>query len=644
MTTPLYDGSGQLPAPPVALRAGPLALLYDDGRLRQIRLGDIEVLLMIYAAVRDQDWNTIAGRLLDEQIEAGPDSFRITYRSEHIQDDVDFVWDGVLTGAPDGTITFSFDGEARAAFRRNRIGFCVLHPMSCAGQDCTVITVDGGQRAGRFPQEIAPHQPFKGLRAITHTVAPGVAAQVLMEGDTFEMEDQRNWTDASFKTYCTPLELPFPVTIEPGTRVTQTITLRLSATAQAQAAAPSGPLTVSVGRDRAGTLPPLGLGMATHGQPLSADDSARLRALNLSHLRADLRLNTPGWEAALRRAAADAGAAGAALEIAAHVSDHAADELAALRALADELAAPVARWLVFHMAEKSTRAQWVRLGRAALASYGGGTPVGAGTNNFFTELNRERPPVDDVDFVVYSLNPQVHAFDNTSLIENLAAQTVTVTSARAFSGGKPVVVSPVTLKMRSNPNATAPAAAAAPDTMPPSVDPRQMSLLGAGWTLGSIAALAAGGAASLTYYETTGWLGVMETAAGAPAPDKFPSIPGAAFPMYHVFADLGAFAGGELLAVTVSDSRQTGGLAVVRDGRLRLLLANFTPSTQTVMVRGLSGTVTVTTLDETSAERAMRHPDAFRASPGQPVRADSPGGLPLVLLPYAVVRLDGDTL
>jgi hypothetical protein len=40
----------------------------------------------------------------------------------------------------------------------------------------------------------------------------------------------------------------------------------------------------------------------------------------------------------------------------------------------------------------------------------------------------------------------------------------------------------------------------------------------------------------------------------------------------------------------------------------------------------------------------MRHPDAFRASPGQPVRADSPGGLPLVLLPYAVVRLDGDTL
>ena len=31
-------------------------------------------------------------------------------------------------------------------------------------------------------------------------------------GDVFEMEDQRNWTDASFKTYCTPLRQPFPAT------------------------------------------------------------------------------------------------------------------------------------------------------------------------------------------------------------------------------------------------------------------------------------------------------------------------------------------------------------------------------------------------------------------------------------------------
>ena len=41
------------------------------------------------------------------------------------------------------------------------------------------------------------------------------------------MEDQRNWTDASFKTYGTPLELPFPVEVVSGTKIVQTVTLTL---------------------------------------------------------------------------------------------------------------------------------------------------------------------------------------------------------------------------------------------------------------------------------------------------------------------------------------------------------------------------------------------------------------------------------
>ncbi len=43
-----------------------------------------------------------------------------------------------------------------------------------------------------------------------------------MEGEVFEMEDQRNWTDASFKTYCRPLALPIPYRLEPSTPVRQT--------------------------------------------------------------------------------------------------------------------------------------------------------------------------------------------------------------------------------------------------------------------------------------------------------------------------------------------------------------------------------------------------------------------------------------
>lgn len=639
MNPMLYDGSGQPGPQPAALRAGPLSLTYENGALRYIRLGRTDVLLMVYAAVRDHNWGTVPGRLSGEQIEAGPDSFRVQFRSEHIQNDVDFVWQGTITGAADGTIVFHFDGAARSTFRRNRIGFCVLHPMSCAGQPCAVLTVDGQRSAGQFPLHIAPHQPFKNLRAIAHPVVPGVIAEVLMEGDTFEMEDQRNWTDASYKTYCTPLELPFPVTVEQGTTVVQTITLRLTGAALAAESAPA-PLAFTVSREAAGPLPPLGLGAASHGQPLRARELDRLKSLNLSHLRVDLRLSAPGWEAALRRAAAEAAGIGAQLEVAAHVSAEAAAELAALRALADELGAPVARWIVFHVGEKSTSAAWARLGREHLSAYRGGTPVGAGTDAFFTELNRQRPPADDVDCVVYSINPQVHAFDNASLVETLAAQAVTVTSAQQFSGGKPVIVTPVTFKMRWNPNATGPEPETPPGELPPQVDARQASLFGAGWTVGSVRYLAEGGAAALTYYETTGWRGVMETEDGPAVPAKFPSFPGGVYPLYHVFADLGEFAGGAALAVMASAPLTADGIAVRKNGRLRVLLANFTPRPQTVTVRGLAGPVTIKTLDETSVEQAMRDPEAWRAAPGQEARPAS-DGLPVTLLPYAVVRIDG---
>jgi hypothetical protein len=45
------------------------------------------------------------------------------------------------------------------------------------------------------------------------------------------MEDQRNWTDASFKSYGTPLELPHPVEISEGTRVKQSVSVRLATAA-----------------------------------------------------------------------------------------------------------------------------------------------------------------------------------------------------------------------------------------------------------------------------------------------------------------------------------------------------------------------------------------------------------------------------
>jgi hypothetical protein len=43
-----------------------------------------------------------------------------------------------------------------------------------------------------------------------------------------------------------------------------------------------------------------------------------------------------------------------------------------------------------------------------------GAPLVIGTNEYFTELNRQRPQPELLDGSCYSINPQVHAFDNQS--------------------------------------------------------------------------------------------------------------------------------------------------------------------------------------------------------------------------------------
>lgn len=632
----LYYGSPEpLPAK-TTLRAGPLTLSYEAGSVRYLRFGDREVLRQIYVALRDHNWGTIPGVLSDVRIDARADRFAVSYTSEHRQGAVHFIWRGAITGAPDGTIVFKMDGEALSTFKRNRIGFCILHPMDCASLACMVEEVDSTITTSAFPDSISPSQPFFNLRAITHEIVPGLRAEVRMEGDTFEMEDQRNWTDASFKTYCTPLSEPFPVTVEAGARVSQQITLRLHGVIPAIAVS-ARPLTFTLG-DAARPLPAIGLGTASHGQPLTLREIELLRALRPAYLRVDVRLDRAGWLPALEQAAHESTVLDASLEVALHIPPEGEAALKQLRGLLDTLKPTVARWLVFGAHEKSTSATTLNLARAQLAGWDPSVPFGAGTNAFFAELNRQRPPLDAADFVAYSLNPTVHAVDNDSLIETLAAQAQTVISARAFSGDLPIAITPVTFRMRWNPGATGPEPELAIDELPPQVDVRQLSLLGAGWTASSIKYLAEAGAGTLTYFETTGWRGLLEAEQGSPVPERFPSVPGGAFPLYHIFAALAAFRGGEVVYSCSSDCLRIDGLAVRHDGKVRILIANLTGAPQTVTLPDVRGAWALKLLDAGSAEQAIREPAAYQAMPGAPVQGDD--ALHLTLAPYSTACLD----
>jgi hypothetical protein len=649
-----YGKSASLPQL-IPLRAGPLTLLYEDGDLRCIKLGEDELVRRIYAAIRDRNWGTILPKYSNTHFEIGSDRFYITYEVDNQLDDIHFNWRSVLQGTPDGTLTFRMEGQAVTTFLKNRIGLCVLHPANLAGKPCTVTQVDGSQHKTSFPPLITPDQPplpFTDMTGLSYAAGP-VQVEISLDGEAFEMEDQRNWSDASFKTFCTPLRFPYPVEILAGTKVTQTITIRASQSKNKiqYRRGKKADLTLDIGTKSLGRLPSLGTGIASHKGEFTSQEITRLKALGLSHLRADIWLSDPLYAQNFNRAGTQSRLLGLPLYLALHVTANGEAELRGLEDIFHLDNPQVALWLVYPASESyqgaSPTAQvlaWVKDSWIARLSKSP-TRLASGTDSDFIFLLRNFPPVNQIEAVCFAVNPQVHTFDNASIMETLETQAVMVANARELSGQLPVVVSPVTLCPRYNPYATGVIPTPLPGELPPQVDYRQPSLFTAAWLVGSLRALAWGKASAVTYFETTGWRGLMETEAGSPVPGKFRSIPGAVFPLYHILADIAEFVTDEdpkdveVLAVESTDGRKVQGLALRRGKWRCILAANLTPDHQTVTVRELPNRVAVRYLDESNVEEAMRTPEVFRSKP-QARSATINGKLEFGLLPYAVARLD----
>ena len=226
----------------VALKAGPLTVDFVAGNLRAIRYEGHEVLRAIAYVVRNSDWGTYNPEISDCLIRKDGKSFTVTYRARCVSADSSQMLDyqARITGDAQGNLAFEVLAEPLTPFRTARCGFAVLHPIAgVAGQPAIVEHVDGSQEQAAFPDLISPAQPFKDIRAIHHQVTPLITARCCMNGDVFEMEDQRNWSDASYKTYVRPLSLPWPYVMEQGVVNRQSVELSIKRS-QGSAAEPSG--------------------------------------------------------------------------------------------------------------------------------------------------------------------------------------------------------------------------------------------------------------------------------------------------------------------------------------------------------------------------------------------------------------------
>ena len=630
------------------LVAGPLSVEFDNGALRYVRLGDVEVLRAIAFLVRDENWGTFSPVLSDLKIAEGPDGFRISFKAACGDAKRRIGYLATIIGKSDGSLRFDATAMPETDFLTNRTGFIVLHPLNgVAGKAIKVEHVDGRKVTDTFPAIVNPMQPFYDIRALSHEAMPGVWATCRMEGDTFEMEDHRNWTDASYKTYVRPLAKPWPYTLPQGETFSQSVSLDFSGPLpSASTSGSAAPVTVAIGGATGAVLPKLGLGVPAEEALPSLEAVDLVRRLGPKWLvgQLDLRQGHGAKEIAAYKALGDETGAEVVLEIvipgAAAPDAELAPVAAAVEAAGLEPAAiavsPAADLKAVLPGSKGPDVPPAEaIYQAARAAFPG-IKLGGGMFSYFTELNRKRPPAELLDYVTHTTCSAVHAPDDRSVMETLEALQYVVRSTRSFIGKAAYRVGPSAIGCRDNPYGQA--SSPNPDNgrvCLTRTDPRQRGLFGAAWTLGYIANFARGGVEAIAMGAPTGPFGVIHRRAEDARPyfDDLGST--AVYPAYHVLAGLTGAAGAEVLEATPSRAGAIEVLAYRAGDKTTIWLANLTAQRQEVAVSGAAaGKGRLAMLDESGFAAATTDPRAFEAG----TREADVGKIGLG--PYAVARLE----
>jgi len=554
-----------------------LTALVQDGALRRLIYEGREVVRLIDYPIRDADWGTLPTVTEDQHLAPDGKSFRRRFRTA----------DGSIEGRVRAEVGRHEAGarllvELELLATRdvvvNRAGFVVLHPLDgVVGEGLRVRYPDGRSEMVHFPVLISPGQPVMDITSLGHRVG-SVSVSMEFEGEIFEMEDQRNWSDASFKTYCRPLALPRPYQLAAKDTVRQRIVVTFSREAPSLAPA-------SRHRDVRVIMPDICI---AHEATVAAEPHPDLA--NLAPQGVLLRVGAtdralpprdmlPPCPVTLELVTGDDPAADVAL--AAKSVQKAGLSVAravALPAVYLKSHQPGGPW-----PEGPAPMDLVPLLRAGFPS----AEVGGGMLTNFTEFNRCPPDPTRIDFTTFGTTAIVHAADDLSVIETLEAIPQVIASARALSGDRPLRLGLMSIGMRSNPYGAG--VFPNPDSLrlPMAIDdPRQRTPFAAAFAVALAAACARGGVASFAPAMTAGPLGLAD----AEGP----------WPIWHAVAALAALAGVE---VTVAGGPAAGLVTIRGEG-----------------LRGIAGVAANLGPCEALLEAAVRIPDG--APPGW---IDAPG-------------------
>lgn len=472
----------------IALRAGALSTTLVDGRIGRINVCGHEVWHGVHFLLRDPHWRT-------PPLQCGPASHQVRdggWRcviEGHFEGVPGVQWRLTIDGTDElHTLQVSAEVHAAAEIEVNRLGLCLLHPLTAGGCAVDVRHVDGRVSRSRLPGEfIPPWPPFTGIASLRHEFAPGCWANAQFDGDDFELEDQRNNADASFKTYSRSNLMPRPYSLRPGTVMHQRVRLTVESLPEgapvgsATAVAGGGHLRLGPTRigvelqtadladpDRAGDwIAAMGLGhvhVAVDALRIDGFDAAALATLLTragAHLRLDLvGLTRGGAQASLRRLAMRLRAAGV-------------------------VPADLAVFPSTHEAVAAARAEFPA------------TRIGGGTPDFFVQLNRAED-LPRLDFLSFTVCPTVHAADDETVMQSHASVGAMLATLTVRYPGVPVQVGPSSIAARRSPLGDLATGDGSRPLPLSGVDARDHGAFGADWIAGHVAELRRAGAQAVT--------------------------------------------------------------------------------------------------------------------------------------------------
>jgi D-apionolactonase len=512
-------GTTEKPVTMRVLKAGPLSVELRGSSLGAIRYKGVEVLRGISYLVRDENWGTCAAALAKVKVAEAREGFQIKFEAKSSNGGSALSYQAIIE-ASQRQLTFKVSAVPGSDFQTTRTGFVVLHPIiGVAGKPVTVTHTDGTRTRSKFPKLVSPGQPFFNIRALEHSPAPGLKAHVLLGGNKFEMEDQRNWSDASFKTYVCSLLDPWPYTLKADERFEQRVTLTITGDIENSLRA-AAPVQIKTGRTNA-RVPQIGLMISQEDVSGTLKNLTRLSQLSPSFLLCNYEAGvTPHKVLNDYAAIAQATRIPVRLELVLSATKPADEELRSV-AGALEMAGLSPSALIITQAHDLKSFQptdprpwgpsFEEMAAAARASFPG-IPIGGGMISYFTELNRKPPPRGLFDFVTHSICPIVHDASDYAVMQTLKTLPHIFASAKEMIGKSPYYLGPTTIAARMNPYGKDVTAnpgnrriCLAPN------DPRQFGAFALTWNLGLIASAAKAGLSAVTLGQLCGPRGLLDT-------------------------------------------------------------------------------------------------------------------------------------